>query len=87
MNSFNEWCQTSLGQSLFDAEQNAVGQFLPALKGDIAVQYGYAGTTPMLETSDITMSSSDLRSKFLFMIDTFQFLINFNYFRWFTRIH
>jgi len=53
MNNFSEWCQTSLGQSLFDAEQNAVGQFLPALKGDIAVQYGYAGTAPMLETSDM----------------------------------
>ena len=35
------------------AEQNALGQFLPALKGEIAVQYGYAGTSSMLETSDI----------------------------------
>lgn len=53
MFSFSEWSKTSLGQSLFDAEQNAIGQFLPALKGEIAVQYGYVGTAPMLELSGI----------------------------------
>ncbi len=53
MLNFTEWSQTSLGQSLLKAEQNALGKFLPSLKGEIAVQYGYAGTSPMLETSEI----------------------------------
>ena len=53
MFSFPEWSQTSLGQSLLMAEQNALGQFLPDLKGEIAVQYGYAGTSSMLDLSMI----------------------------------
>lgn len=53
MRNFTEWSQTSLGQSLLMAEQNALAQFLPALKGDIAIQYSYAGTSPMLEMSEI----------------------------------
>lgn len=53
MCSFSLWSQTSLGQSLFIAEKKALSNFLPALKGDIAVQYGYAGTSPMLDMSDI----------------------------------
>lgn len=51
--SFAEWSQTSLGQSLFATEKHALSKYLPALKGNIAVQYGYAGTSPMLEMSDI----------------------------------
>lgn len=54
MLNFTEWSQTNLGQSLLLAEQNALAQFLPALKGEIAVQYGYAGTSTMLEMSGIT---------------------------------
>lgn len=53
MSSFPDWCRTGLGRSLFAAEQNALSKFLPALKGDIAVQYGYAGTSSLLETSNI----------------------------------
>ncbi len=53
MSSFPDWSRTDLGRSLFTVEQMALGKFLPALKGDIAVQYGYAGTASLLETSNI----------------------------------
>lgn len=53
MSSFSQWSQTSLGQSLFATEKKALSNFLPAVKGDIAVQYGYAGTSPMLDASVI----------------------------------
>ncbi len=53
MSSFPDWSRTALGRSLFIGEQIALSRFLPALKGDIAVQYGYAGTSSLLETSKI----------------------------------
>lgn len=53
MSSFPDWSRAGLGQSLIAAEQGALSKFLPALKGDIAVQYGYAGTSSLLETSNI----------------------------------
>ncbi len=53
MSSFPDWNRTGLGRSLFEAEQIVLSKFLPALKGDIAVQYGYAGTSSLLETSSI----------------------------------
>jgi SAM-dependent methyltransferase len=53
MSSFSDWSRSGLGRSLHDYEQNALSRFLPALKGDIAVQYGYAGTSSLLETCNI----------------------------------
>jgi len=53
MSSFSDWSRTGLGQSLFAAEQTALSKFLPALKGDIAVQYACAGTSSLLEKSNI----------------------------------
>jgi len=53
MSSFPDWSRTGLGRSLFAVEQNAMSKFLPALKGEIAVQYSYAGTSSLLEASNI----------------------------------
>ncbi|MFW2440244.1 MAG: class I SAM-dependent methyltransferase [Arenicellales bacterium] len=53
MSSFSDWSQTGLGQSLLATEQMALSKFLPSLKGDIAVQYGCAGTSCLLEKSNI----------------------------------
>jgi SAM-dependent methyltransferase len=53
MSTFSEWYQSNLGQSLLAAEKSALQKFLPSLNGEIAVQYAYAGTQMMLETSNI----------------------------------
>ncbi len=53
MSSLAEWSRSDLGQSLYTAEKLALGKFLPALKGDIAVQYGYLGTPSLLDSSNI----------------------------------
>ncbi len=53
MSSFPEWCRTDLGKALIAAEQAALARFLPALRGDIAVQYSYAGASSLLESCNI----------------------------------
>ncbi len=53
MSTFCEWYQSNLGQSLLAAEKSALQKYLPAMKGDIAVQYACVGTQMMLEASNI----------------------------------
>ena len=48
-----EWAQSSLGQSLFSIEQNALQKYLPALHGETAVQIALPGIPPMLDSSAI----------------------------------
>jgi len=40
--------------AIYAAEQAALANFLPGLRGDIAVQYSYAGATSLLDTSKIS---------------------------------
>ena len=47
---FPDWTNTPLGQSLLSKERTVLGEFLPAMRGGIAVQIGQTGGVPLLET-------------------------------------
>ena len=48
-----KWAQSSLGQTLFAMEQNALQKYLPALHGETAVQVALPGIPAMLGASAI----------------------------------
>lgn len=53
MSNFPDWCKTDLGKAINAAENAALSKFLPALQGDIAVQYSYSGATSLLDACKI----------------------------------
>ena len=47
---FPDWAVTPLGQSVLSEERTALRNFLPAMRGTVAVQVGSNGDTPYLDT-------------------------------------
>jgi len=53
MAEFSRWGESSLGQSLLARERHLLREHLPGLRGDVAIQVGATGTTPLLDASPI----------------------------------